>query len=156
MKQNDADWHPFLIIALTHIWYRHFACDIKNPISQFILLCLKISYLLIWSWLIINMRTDIRCAFFNCRFFKWPRYFHPLVPKGTPPQKKILKKTIFQRMFVINVTLYIYTLKRTIFKQKYPKNDFKMAAKWRCHFIPPLAVVSFCWRCLVVAQVSAP
>ena len=53
----------------------------------------------------------------NMQTPKWPRYF--------PPVGARLKKTTFPAEFVVNTTLYIYTLKTTIFKQKHT------VSKWR-------------------------
>ena len=48
---------------------------------------------------------------------------HLLVPKGEGAPWHPLRKLFSQRNFVMNTTLYIYTLKPTIFKQN-PKGFF--------------------------------
>ena len=58
------------------------------------------------------------------------RYFSPVVRK--PPS---------QRNFVMNTTRYIYTLKRTIFKQKKIQNMITIS-KWRPNYLFLLRVIS--------------
>ena len=69
-----------------------------------------------WVLLVFNVK-DLHWSSLT---LKWPRYFSPVGAQGgggrsmESPQRKPLS----QKNFVMNATLYIYTLNRIIFNQK--------------------------------------